>query len=82
MNELQAGFHHLAKGWVAGELPGVQVGAGQLSVVIQHLFEVRHAPEVISGITREASADHVVHAAASHGMQHMQGRRQSLSLSG
>ena len=51
---------------VAEELEGVQVDAGQLGVVVEHLLEVGHEPLDIDAVAGEATADLVVHAAAGH----------------
>ena len=44
----------------------MQVERRQLRVVVEHLFEVRHEPQAIHRIAREAAAELVVHAAARH----------------
>ena len=62
---------------VGGNLPGVQVQAGQQGVVVQHLFKVRHQPVAIGGIAVKAAANLVVDAAVRHLVQgqfhHFQG---------
>ncbi len=45
---------------------GVEVGAGEQRVVVQHLLEVRHEPAVVDRVAMEAAADHVPHAARGH----------------
>ena len=51
---------------VAEELEGVQVDAGQGSVVVEHLLEVGNQPLDIDAVAGKAAADLVVHAAAGH----------------
>ena len=51
---------------VAGDLVRVEVHAGQLGVVVQHLLEVRDRPGGVDGVAVEAAADLVVDAAAVH----------------
>ena len=57
---------------LAGDLPGVQVGAREQGVVVEHLLEVRDEPEAVDGVAGEAAADLVVHAAARHPAQRVQ----------
>ena len=51
------------------ELPGVQVGAGQEGVVVEHLLEVGHQPFVVGGIAVETSSQVVEDAPCGHGVQ-------------
>ena len=55
----------------------VQVSAGQLGIVIQHLLKVGDVPMLIHTVSVEATADLIIHAAASHLLQgeccHLQG---------
>ena len=44
----------------------MQVERGELRVVVEHLLEVRHQPERVHGVAREAAAELVVHPAARH----------------
>ena len=58
---------------VAGDLEGLQVGDGDLRLVVEHLLEVRDEPAVVHGVAMEAAAELIVHAAAGHlaqGEQH------------
>ena len=61
---------------VAGQPPPVQVGPGQQTIVVQHLFEVRHHPGGVDAVAREAAVELVVHPAARHrpagGRRHLQ----------
>ena len=57
---------------LAGDLPGVQVGAGEQRVVVEHLLEVRHEPDAVDRVAGEAAADLVVHAAGGHPAQRVQ----------
>ena len=54
---------------LAGELPRVEVGAGELGVVVEHLLEVGHQPLPVGRVAREAAAQLVVDAAVGHGVQ-------------
>ena len=54
---------HAAEELLAGQLPGVQVGACEQRVVVEHLLEVRHEPVRVDGVAREPAADLVVDAA-------------------
>ena len=42
-----------AVAWLARHLPRVQVGARELGVVVEHLLEVRHQPDVVHGVAVE-----------------------------
>ena len=62
----------LGDGAVAGlaqQLPRVQVAAGQLGVVVEHLLEVGDQPVAVGGVAVEAAAQVVVHAAGGHGVE-------------
>ena len=54
---------------LAGDLPGVQVHAGQQRLVVEHLLEVRHQPAPVGGVAGEAAAEVVVDAAGGHGVE-------------
>ena len=56
---------------LAGHLPSVQVDAGQLGVVVEHLLEMRRQPVIVHRIAMESAAELVVHAAAGHGLQRL-----------
>ncbi len=51
---------------LAGELPGVQIGAGQQCVVVEHLLEVRHQPAFVDRVAGEAAAEVVVDPTCGH----------------
>ena len=64
----------LGKALLARHLPGVQVGAGQERVVVEHLLEVRHRPGRVDRVAREAAANLVVDAARGHRVQRRRGQ--------
>lgn len=47
----------------------IQVSAGQLGIVIQHLLKVGDVPMLIYTVSVETTANLIVHAAASHLLQ-------------
>ena len=47
----------------------MQIGAGQQSVVVEHLLEVGDQPVGVDRVAGEPAAQVVVHAAGSHGIQ-------------
>ena len=51
------------------DLRGVQVDPREQRLVIEHLLEVRHEPDAVDGIAREAAAEVVVHPARRHGAE-------------
>ncbi len=51
---------------LARDLPGVQVGAYQPGLVVEHLLEVRHGPGDVGGVAGEAAPDVVVDPARGH----------------
>jgi hypothetical protein len=57
---------HALEQRLAGDLPAVQVGAGEQRVVVEHLLEVRDEPGAVDRVAGEAAADLVIHAAAGH----------------
>ena len=63
---LQRVHAHPAQLLLAGGLPGVQVGAGQQRVVVEHLLEVGHGPGVVDAVAVKAAAELVVDPAAGH----------------
>ena len=67
--EVERGAHYLGVRRVGGDLPGVQVDARELRVVIQHLLEVRHQPQTVGGIACKAASKLVVDAASGHGVK-------------
>ncbi len=70
-----AGVQRLAR-----ELEGEQVGAGELRLVVEHLLEMRHAPETVGRVAVKAAAHLVVHAAVRHGLQTPLGDGQRLGV--
>ena len=44
----------------------MQIDAGELSVVVEHLLEVRHEPVRVSGVAVEATAELVVYSPVGH----------------
>ena len=56
----------LAVALLAEHEPAVQVGDGELRVVVEHLLEVRHEPALVDRVAVEAAADEVVHPAGRH----------------
>ena len=63
---------HALEQRLAGDLPRVQVRAGEQRIVIEHLLEVRDEPGAVDRVAREAAADLVVHAARGHPAQRVQ----------
>ena len=61
--------HDPLEGRVAAELVAVQVDAGELRVVVEHLLEVRDQPLAIDAVARKAATELVVHAAGGHRAQ-------------
>ena len=66
---------HVQQVRLRGRLPAVQVRAREQGVVVQHLLEVRHRPGRIDAVAREAPADVVVDAPASHRAQRAERHR-------
>jgi len=62
-------FTDLAEMRASGQLPGVQVGSGQLSVVVEHFLEVRDQPGFIGGVAVKAATEVVVDTTAGHGCE-------------
>ena len=50
----------------ARHLPGVQVDAGQLGIVIEHFLKVRHQPTRIHRVAMEPPTQLIIHAAVGH----------------
>ena len=42
---------------------GLQIGDGELRLIVQHLLEVRHKPALIDGVAMKPAAEMIVHAA-------------------
>ena len=58
---------------VAGDLERLQIGDGELALVVEHLLEVRDEPALVDRVAMEAAAELIVHAALGHlaqGQQH------------
>ena len=49
-DEIERALHHTKERRVAGELPGVQIGADEQGVVVEHLLEMRDTPDVIGAV--------------------------------
>jgi hypothetical protein len=60
---------HLPVAIVAQDLPGVQVGACQQGLVVEHLLEVGHQPGGVDRVAGEAAAQMVVDPARGHGVE-------------
>ena len=60
---------HLSKCAVPSQGKCVQVSAGQLGIVVQHLLKMRDVPVLINAVSMEAAADLIVHAARCHLLQ-------------
>ena len=57
---------------VAQNLERVEIGDGELRLVVKHFFEVRHVPVTINRVTMKPAADVIVHSARSHFAQREQ----------
>src|SRR5437667_4123508 len=51
------------------QLAGLEVEAGELRVVVEHLLEVRHAPPGVGRVAVEAAAELVMDAARGHALE-------------
>ena len=69
-------------GGVAGNLKRFQVGGGELTLVVEHLLEVRHEPALVHGIAVKAAAQLIVHAALGHFPQSEQGGVEGFAVAG
>ncbi len=72
----------LAEDRAPRHLPGVQVGAQQLGVVVEHLLEVRHEPDGVDAVAVKAAAELVVDAAVRHLLQRQLGHEKTLDVAG
>ena len=61
------GHHSVA--WLSEHLPGMQIAARQLGVVVQHLLEVGDEPALVGGVAVKASAQLIVDAPRCHGIE-------------
>ena len=73
---------HLRVSAVVGDLPGFQVGAGQLRLIVEHLFKMGHMPFIVHGIAVETAAEVVVQPAAGHFAQSEEGHLQGIRRAG
>jgi hypothetical protein len=73
---------HRAVAVASRELPGMDVDARQLGVVVEHLLEVRHQPGLVRAVTREAAAQVVVDAARGHGIERAPSHGQRSRIAG
>ena len=48
---------------VPRDLKCIEISDRKLRLVVQHLFEVRHVPVTIDGVTMKSAADMIVHSA-------------------
>ncbi len=60
---------HLSKRPVPSQGIRIQVCAGQLGIVVQHLLEMRNVPILIDTVSMESATNLVIHAAGCHLMQ-------------
>src|SRR5437879_4379968 len=49
-------FSDPSKGRFLGQLPGIEIGAGEERVVVEHLFEVRDKPALVDAVAVKAAA--------------------------
>ena len=63
-------------------LPGVQIGANQAGLVVEHLLEVRHRPAGVGRVPGEAAPDVVVDPACRHRPQRRGGHGERPLLAG
>ena len=62
-------FGGLAEEVVLGDLPCLDVGEGELGLVVEHFFVMRDVPVAIDGIAVEAAAEVIVDAAPGDGAE-------------
>jgi len=53
-------------GGIVSDLEGVEVGASELGLIVEHFFEVGDVPEAVDGIAVEAAAEMVMDATGGH----------------
>ena len=53
-------------GGVVSDLEGVEVGASELGLIVEHFFEVGDVPEAVDGIAVEAAAQMIMDATGGH----------------
>ena len=54
------------------DLESVEIGDGELRLIVKHFLEVRHVPVTIDRVTMKPAADVIVHSARSHFAQREQ----------
>ncbi len=69
---------HLSKRPVPSQGKCIQVSAGQLGIVVQHLLEMGDVPVLVNAVSMEAAADLIIHAASRHLLQSECGHLQRL----
>ncbi len=67
---------------VAGQLPGVQVAAGKLGVVVEHFFKMRDEPDRIDRVAVESAAEVIEYPAQGHPVERPQRRLQGRPVAG
>ena len=66
---VERGPHHPGEVGAPRHLPGLGVGEGEQRVVVEHLLEVGHQPELVDRVAVEAAADLVVDPAGGHPLE-------------
>ena len=66
----------------AGQLPGPDQHGGEVGLVVQHLFKVRHEPAPVGGIAVKTAADVIIDAAADHRAEAVADGVQGLAMPG
>jgi hypothetical protein len=61
---------------ISRDLECVEIGDGELRLIVKHLFEMRHVPVAIDRVTMEPTADMIVHSACGHFAQREQSHLQ------
>ena len=54
------------------DLKSLEIGGGELCLIVEHFFEMRHVPVTINRVTMKTAADMVVHTAGRHFAQRKQ----------
>ena len=57
---------------ISGNLKCIEIGDGQLRLIVKHLFEMRHVPETVDRVAMKAAAELIVHSARRHFAQRKQ----------
>ena len=71
-------FHDAPVARVARHEIAVQIRTSEQGVVVQHLLEVRHEPEVVGRVTREPATELIVNAARGHRVERRRDHRARL----